>query len=73
MRTSTPSIGVPTDPLLVLNGWFSVTIGAVSVSPYPWMTANPIRRQNSSRSGGSGAAPTTNAQNFKPNAECARR
>ena len=32
-RRSTPPTGVPTDPVLVLNGWLSVTIGAVSVSP----------------------------------------
>src|SRR5512138_2592890 len=37
------------------------------------MTANPMRRQNSSTSGGSGAAPTTKAQNFRPNAEWTRR
>ena len=29
--------------------------------------------QNSSRSGSSGAAPTTNAQNFKPNSRCTSR
>ncbi len=33
IRMSTPAIGVPTDPLLVLNGWLRVTMGAVSVSP----------------------------------------
>ena len=48
-------------------------MGAVSVSPYPWMTANPIRFQNSSSSGAKGAAPTMNAQNFTPRAECTRR
>ena len=31
--TSTPAIALPTDPFFVPNGWFSVTIGAVSVRP----------------------------------------
>ena len=41
--------------------------------PVPLDNGEAERRQNSSRSGGSGAAPTTNAQNFSPNAEWARR
>ena len=44
-----------------------MTIGAVSVRPYPWMTANPSSPQNASSSASSGAAPTMNAQNFSPN------
>ena len=38
-----------------------------------WTTTKPSRPQNSSREESSGAAPTTNAQNFRPNIRCARR
>ena len=39
--TSTPAMGLPTAPLVAWSGWLSVTIGAVSVRPYPWMTTKP--------------------------------
>src|SRR5438309_1617210 len=34
-----PAIGSPTVPAAGLNGYTSVTIGAVSVRPYSWTTA----------------------------------